>query len=95
MLLENRDAEIVPFSLDRSSQRHGHLAAIRDVLLARDDLPASTRQALVVKLSQTLADFVTAREWLAEDARAASPGRPARRPPSRSPPVARAAKCGR
>jgi uncharacterized protein (DUF2336 family) len=37
------------------------------VLLSRDDLPAPTRQALVVKLSQTLADFVTARQWLAED----------------------------
>ena len=37
------------------------------MLLARDDLPAPTRQALVVKLSETLADFVTAREWLAED----------------------------
>ena len=57
----------MPFSLDRIVERFGHLAAIRDVLLARDDLPAPTRQALVVKLSQTLADFVTAREWLAED----------------------------
>jgi uncharacterized protein (DUF2336 family) len=67
VMLENRNAEIVPFSLDRILQRHGHLAAIRDVLLARDDLPAPVRQALVVKLSQTLADFVTARAWLAED----------------------------
>lgn len=66
-LLENRTAETVPFSLDRIVQRFGHLAAIRDVLLSRDDLPAPTRQALVVKLSQTLADFVTSREWLAED----------------------------
>ena len=31
------------------------------------DLPAPTRQALVVKLSETLADFVTAREWLGAD----------------------------
>jgi len=67
VLLENRGAEIVPFSLDRIVDRHGHLAAIRDSLLERDDLPAPTRQALVVKLSQTLADFVTARQWLAED----------------------------
>jgi uncharacterized protein (DUF2336 family) len=66
-LLENEDAETVPFSLDRIVERFGHLAAIRDVLLGRDDLPAATRQALVVKLSQTLADFVTSREWLAED----------------------------
>ena len=67
VLLENEDAETVPFSLDRIVERFGHLAAIRDVLLARQDLPAPTRQALVVKLSETLADFVTAREWLTED----------------------------
>jgi uncharacterized protein (DUF2336 family) len=67
LLLENPHAEIVPFSLDRIVERHGHLAAIRDVLLKRADLPAPTRQALVVKLSRTLAEFVTAREWLAPD----------------------------
>ena len=67
VLLENRDAEIVSFSLDRIVVRYGHLAVIRDALLARDDLAAPARQALVVKLSQTLADFVTAREWLAEE----------------------------
>ena len=65
--LENPDAELVPFSLDRIVARHGHLAVIRDALLARDDLAAPTRQALVAKLSQTLADFVTSREWLAGD----------------------------
>jgi uncharacterized protein (DUF2336 family) len=35
--------------------------------LARDDLPASTHQALVAKLSETLASFVASREWLAQD----------------------------
>ena len=35
------------------------------------DLPAATRQALVVKLSETLAGFVVARNWLDESARAA------------------------
>ena len=67
VLLENSEAEVVPFSLDRIVQRFGHLAAIRDVLLDRDDLPAPTRQALVVKLSEALANFVTDREWLSED----------------------------
>ena len=67
VLLESSGAEIVPFSLDRIVARHGHLAAVRDALLARPELPAPTRQALVVKLSQTLAEFVTAREWLADD----------------------------
>ena len=36
-------------------------------MLARDDLPAATRQALVAKLSETLAGFVAARDWLDED----------------------------
>src|SRR5262245_36046569 len=67
VLLENACAEIVPFSLDRIVERHGHLAAIRNVLLERADLPVPTRQALVVKLSQTLADFVTSRAWLTAD----------------------------
>ena len=40
---------------------------IREAMLARDDLPATTRQALVAKLSETLAGFVTAREWLDQD----------------------------
>jgi uncharacterized protein (DUF2336 family) len=67
VLLENESADLVPFSFDRIVERFGHLGAIRDVLLNRPDLPAPTRQALVVKLSQSLAAFVTAREWLAED----------------------------
>jgi uncharacterized protein (DUF2336 family) len=67
VLLENEDAETVPFSLDRIVQRFGHLAVIRDAILKRNDLAAATRQALVVKLSETLADFVTARQWLGED----------------------------
>jgi len=67
VLIENPDAEIVPFSLDRIVARHGHLSAIRDALLTRDDLPAPTRQALVAKLSQTLAEFVASRAWLSEE----------------------------
>ena len=66
VLLENNNAEIVPSSLARIVERLGHLAAIREILLGRDDLPAAMRQALVVKLAETLADFVTSREWLAE-----------------------------
>lgn len=67
VLLENSSAAVVPFSLDRIGERFGHLAAIRDVLLDREDLSVAARQLLVVKLSQTLAAFVTEREWLSED----------------------------
>jgi uncharacterized protein (DUF2336 family) len=67
VLIENIRAEIAPFSLDRIVARFGHLAAIREGLLDRDDLPASTHQALVAKLSETLAGFVTGRAWLEGD----------------------------
>ena len=66
VLIENCGAEIVAFSLDRIVARHGHLAAIREAMLVREDLPAPTRQALVAKLSETLAGFVAARAWLDE-----------------------------
>jgi uncharacterized protein (DUF2336 family) len=63
-LLENPDATIAQFSVDRMVERFGHLAAIRENLVARNDLPMSTRQALLSKLSQMLAGFVTSRHWL-------------------------------
>jgi uncharacterized protein (DUF2336 family) len=65
-LIENSDADIAAFSLDRIVQRFGHLAAIRESLLAWPDLPAALHHALVVKLSETLAGFVVARNWLEE-----------------------------
>jgi len=70
ILLENESADVTPFSINRMAERHGHLAAVREPLLARDDLPAATRHTLVAKLSETLAGFVAGRAWLdADDAR--------------------------
>ncbi|CAL76793.1 conserved hypothetical protein [Bradyrhizobium sp. ORS 278] len=66
-LIENAYAELAPFSWDRIVERHGHLAAIREAMLVLDDLPAATRAALVDKLSQTLAQFVVARNWLSAE----------------------------
>ena len=66
-LIENAQAELPPFSWDRIVERHGHLAAIRESMLILDDLPAATRLALVAKLSDTLAQFVVARNWLSAD----------------------------
>src|SRR5215813_3696874 len=60
-------AEIAPLSIDRMVERFGDVAAIRDALLARDNLPAASRQDLVTRLSQTLAGFVVDRAWLEED----------------------------
>lgn len=67
VLVENRDADIAPFSINRIVDRFGHLAAVRESLLAREDVPAATRQTLVIKLSEMLAGFVATRAWLAPD----------------------------
>ena len=63
-LIENPYGEIVQISLDRIVERYGHLPAIRETLLSIDELPAATRLALVAKLSETLAQFASARSWL-------------------------------
>jgi uncharacterized protein (DUF2336 family) len=66
-LIENAYAELAPFSWDRIVERHGHLAAIRESMLVLEGLPGATRAALVAKLSDTLAQFVVARNWLSAD----------------------------
>lgn len=65
-LIENADADIAEFSLARIAHRFGHLAAIRESLLDWPDLPAAIRHMLVIKLSETLAGFVAARNWIEE-----------------------------
>jgi uncharacterized protein (DUF2336 family) len=67
MLVESGDADLAPLSIDRIVERFGHLAAFRESLLARDDLPVATRLILVAKLSAALAGFVAGREWLDPD----------------------------
>jgi uncharacterized protein (DUF2336 family) len=67
ILVENNDAALAPLSADRIVERFGHLAVIREALLARHDLPVATRQTLVIKLSETLAGFVAGRQWLPPD----------------------------
>ncbi|MGA2891894.1 MAG: DUF2336 domain-containing protein [Xanthobacteraceae bacterium] len=64
LLVENATADVAPLSFDRIVERFGHLAAIREALVMRDDLPAATRQTLAIKLSETLAGFVAGRAWL-------------------------------
>jgi len=66
-LIENAYAELAPFSWDRIVERHGHLAAIREAMLLLEGLPAATRAALVAKLSDTLAQFAAARNWLSPE----------------------------
>src|ERR1700709_1408144 len=66
-LIENPYAEWAPFSWARIGERPGHLAAIRESMLVLEGLPAATRLALVAKLSDTLAQFVVAKNWLSPD----------------------------
>jgi uncharacterized protein (DUF2336 family) len=63
-LIDNPEAALAQLSLDRIVERFGHIAVIRERLLANHDLPAATRLALVAKLSGQLSRFVTARNWL-------------------------------
>src|SRR5581483_3429470 len=63
-MVENSPADLAPLSIDRIIERYGHLGAMREALLLREDLPSATRQTLVTKLSAALAGFVADREWL-------------------------------
>jgi uncharacterized protein (DUF2336 family) len=67
VLADNAEAQIASFSVDRIVERFGHLAAIREALLARDDIGPATRLTLVAKVSETLVGFVAARQWLEVD----------------------------
>ncbi len=67
VLLENHASDIAPLSIDRVVERFGHLPAIRESLLARQDVPAAARQALITKLSEALVGFVAGRKWLEVD----------------------------
>src|SRR6516164_2672383 len=76
--------------------RFGDVAAIRDALLVRDDLPAATRQNLVTRLSQNACRLCrSTAPGSRRIAPGASPARLARRRRSRSPPAARRPNCGR
>src|SRR6516225_5493156 len=67
ILVENDGAEIAPASIHRIAERFGEVATIREALLARDDMPAATRQSLVTKLSEEIAGFVIGRSLLESD----------------------------
>ena len=66
-LIENPSAQLAPFSLTRIVERHGHLAAIREAVLAIDDLPAAIRLTLAQQVSSTLTQFVATRSWMSAD----------------------------
>lgn len=66
-LLTNPTAEIPDFSLERIFEREGEAGAVREAMLARDDLPTALRQAIAAKVSDALAAFVSGCGWLTEE----------------------------
>ncbi len=63
-LLGNESADIAVFSLARLVERLGRSPLVRELLLARDDLPIVLRQRLIADLSSVLGDFLTQKSWL-------------------------------
>lgn len=53
-LLANSGADIASLSFRRIAERHGHLPAVREALVADARLPADCRHMLLVKLGETL-----------------------------------------
>ncbi|MGL4443072.1 MAG: DUF2336 domain-containing protein [Alsobacter sp.] len=61
-LAANGSALIPAFSLARMVERHGDDPTVRDALMARDDLPADVRVAVVVKISEAISGFSAGRD---------------------------------
>ena len=80
LLLENPTALVTRFSLRRIAERLGSVAAIRHLLLDRDDLPADARQLLVQHVSTALAGSLLVRtalsprriDWMTREAEEAA-----------------------
>lgn len=53
-LLANSGAEIASLSFRRMAERHGHIATVREALIADSRLPADCRHMLLVKLGEML-----------------------------------------
>lgn len=55
-LLENSGAGIASFSFRRIAERFGHVALVREALVAHPQLPPQTRHELLLKLGEALKD---------------------------------------
>ncbi|GJD49979.1 hypothetical protein OPKNFCMD_2715 [Methylobacterium crusticola] len=67
LLAANPGAAITRGSLLRVVERHGDDGALREALLARDDLPLDVRQAVTARLAHALSAFVTGCGWLSPE----------------------------
>lgn len=63
-LLRNRGADCQGVALGRLTVRFGEDAAVREALLARDDLPPAERAALVDACAQAMKALVLERGWM-------------------------------
>lgn len=63
-LLANPSAAIAASSLRRLVERYRSDPRVREVLLARSDLPVTLRQMLIDGLSEALGELVLERDWL-------------------------------
>ncbi|MBS9477821.1 DUF2336 domain-containing protein [Ancylobacter radicis] len=66
-LVGNRSADLTEGTLACLVARYGHVPAMREALLARPNLPASTHQALIREVAGTLSAFVAERRWMSAD----------------------------
>jgi uncharacterized protein (DUF2336 family) len=65
-MIENDGAEVAIFSLKRMLQRFGDQGALREVLLARGDLPLEVHMILVAAAADQLSGFALQQGWLNE-----------------------------
>ncbi|MDE0923679.1 DUF2336 domain-containing protein [Aurantimonas coralicida] len=66
-LLGNPGAGIASISYRRISERHGDVAALRGALMAREDLPSTVRQTLILRTGQALAELPMLRNLVGGD----------------------------
>jgi uncharacterized protein (DUF2336 family) len=66
VLLNNEGAEIAVSHLARMVERHGSEAALREAMLARQDLPSCIRASLALAATEQLTSHVRAMGWLAD-----------------------------
>ena len=65
-LARNRTAPLTDTAIRRMIERHGDLAALREALLARQDLTTSARLELVATTMRAMAGLVAGKGWMPE-----------------------------
>ncbi|MBN8997649.1 MAG: DUF2336 domain-containing protein [Rhizobiales bacterium] len=66
-LIRNGAARVARISLRRMAERFGDAPEMRELMLARRNLPADVRQFLVRRLSEALGELVAVKAWVPEE----------------------------